>query len=151
MRGQIEDLNQLIPGALIMTREGPHAPWVVSAVRRFRRLLVDFVEIGVEYIGRRPQFVKLVVDGTFGHDANQPYDANHRCIAALYLPPSEERPATSIKTLLLPARYFKAEANLMLLSAGANYTLRLGQPIRHQFEFVCAPFTVLHKQPASTV
>ncbi|HTP99433.1 MAG TPA: hypothetical protein VMN56_08910 [Casimicrobiaceae bacterium] len=149
MRGQIEDLNQVIPGSLIATRESAHAPWVVSVVRRFRRLMVDYVEIGVEYIGRRPRLVKLAVDGVFGPTVNGLDDANNRCIAALYLPPSEERPTMPIKTLLLPARYFKAECTVTLLSANANYTLRLGRPIRQQFEFVCVPFTVLHKQVVS--
>ena len=149
MRGQIEDLNQLIPGALIATREGAHAPWTVSVVRRFRRLMVDFVEIGVEDLGRRPRFVKLVADGMIGPLVEELGDASHRCFAALYLPPSAEHPKMPIKTLLLPARHFKAGGTVTLLSANANYTLRLNQPIHQQFEFVCVPFAVLHKQPVA--
>ncbi|MFO1311238.1 MAG: hypothetical protein U1F41_04145 [Burkholderiales bacterium] len=154
MRGQIEDLNRLVPGALILTRESAHAPWTVSVVRRFRRLMVDYVEIGVEDLGRRPRFVKLVLDGTNGADRADGADvealgdAGKRCFAALYLPPSEERPRMPIKTILLPARCFRAGATVTLLSANANYTLRLNQPIHQQYEFVCVPFTVLHKRPA---
>ena len=150
MRGQIEDLNQVIPGSLIATRESSNAPWVVSVVRRFRRLMVDYVEIGVEYIGRRPRLVKLAIEGVVAPVANLLDDANNRSVAALYLPPCEGRPTMPIKTLLLPARYFKAESTVTLLSANANYTLRLGRPIRQHFEFVCVPFTVLHKQAVST-
>ena len=51
LRGQIDDLNRIIPGSLIATRESASAPWTVSVVRRFRRLMVNFVEIGVEHIG----------------------------------------------------------------------------------------------------
>lgn len=145
MRGQIDDLNLLIPGALIVTRESAHAPWILSVVRRFRRLMVDYVEIGVEYIGRRPRFVKLVADGMVDSAAYEPNDVNNRCIAALYLPPSEAQPTMPIKALLLPARHFKANSTVTLLSVNANYTLRLNEPIRQQFEFACVPFTVLHK------
>jgi hypothetical protein len=148
MRGQIEDLHQLIPGALIVTRENAHAPWTVSVVRRFRRLMVDYVEIGLEYIGRRPRFVKLVAEGMVGPAGEESADAQNRCFAALYLPPSDGAPTMPIKTLLLPARHFTADGTVTLLSSNANYTLRLNQPIRQQFEFVCAPFTVLNKQPA---
>ena len=62
MRGQIENLNRVIPGSLIAIRDSATAPWIVSVVRRFRRLMVDHVEIGVEYLGRKPRYVKLVAD-----------------------------------------------------------------------------------------
>lgn len=146
MRGQIEDLNQLIAGALIATRESAQSPWTVSVVRRFRRLMVDYVEIGVEYLGRRPRFVKLVAGGAVVPAVEALSDPNIRCFAALYLPPSEGQPTMPVKTLLLPARHFRAECTVTLLSSNANYTLRLNEPIRQQFEFVCVPFTVLHKQ-----
>lgn len=149
MRAQVDDISPLIPGALIMTRESAHEPWTLSVVRRFRRLMVDHVEIGVEFVGRRPRFVKLVADSTIGQ-VGKPGDLQTRCFAALYLPPSDERPAMAIKTLLLPARYFNAGHDVTLMSANANYTLRLNQAIRQQFEFACCPFTVLHKQPVAS-
>ncbi len=62
MRAQIDSLNGVIPGSLIAVRESEAAPWIVSVVRWFRRLMVDYVEIGVEYLGREPRFVKLVTD-----------------------------------------------------------------------------------------
>lgn len=148
MRAQVNDISPLIPGALIMTRESEHGPWTLSVVRRFRRLMVDHVEIGVEFVGCRPRFVKLVADSTIG-SVEKPGDTQARCFAALYLPPSDERPAIPIKTLLLPARYFDAGRDVTLMSANANYTLRLNQAIRQQFEFACCPFTVLHKQPVA--
>ncbi|MFO1305062.1 MAG: hypothetical protein U1F54_15105 [Burkholderiales bacterium] len=146
IRGQIDDLNQLIPGTLIATRETAGAPWEISVVRRFRRLMADYVELGVELVGRKPRFVKLVVEGAPAGNQGALNDANNVCIIAFYLPSSEARPTMPIKTLLLPARHFTAGSIVTLLSANANYTLRLGQPIRQQFEFVCVPFTVQNRQ-----
>ena len=62
MRGQTSDLNGLIPGSLIAVRESENAQWTVAVIRRLRRLMVDHVEIGVEHIGRKPRFVKMVTD-----------------------------------------------------------------------------------------
>ena len=56
-----------------------------------------------------------------------------------------------IKTLLLPARNFKADCDVTLLSSNATYTLRLNQPIQQQFEFVCTSFTVTNKESAEGV
>ncbi len=61
MRGQTSDLNGLIPGSLITMRENEGAQWTVAVVRRLRRLMVDRLEISVEYIGRRPRFVKMMI------------------------------------------------------------------------------------------
>jgi len=61
---------------------------------------------------------------------------------------SDVRPMR-VKTLLLPARYYSAGCVVTLLSANANYTLQLRQPIRQPFEFVCVPFTVQDRQVAS--
>src|SRR6202022_4066478 len=62
MRAQIDNLNLVIPGSLIIIRDGETAPWIVAVVRWFRRLMVDHVEIGVEYLGREPRFVRLVAN-----------------------------------------------------------------------------------------
>jgi hypothetical protein len=62
MRGQIDNMNRAIPGSLIAIRDSEAAPWTVSVVRWFRRLMVDHVEIGVEYLGRKPRLIKLVAD-----------------------------------------------------------------------------------------
>ncbi len=106
LRGKIDDLNRVIPGSLIAIREDESSPWSVTVVRRLRRLMVDYVEIGVEHLGRGPRFVKLVADRAANSSVDESADSTHRCFAALYLPPSELRPTMPIKTLLLPARDF---------------------------------------------
>jgi hypothetical protein len=146
LRGRIDDLNRIIPGSLIAFREGEDAAWVVSVVRRFRRLMVDYVEIGVEHIGRGPRFVKLVAERSSSSSVDQSADSAHRCFAALYLPPSERQPTMPIKTLLLPERNFKVDSTVTLLSSNATYTLRLNEPIQRQFEFIWTSFTVIEKQ-----
>jgi hypothetical protein len=150
LRGQIDDLNRIIPGSLIAFREREDAPWTVSVVRRFRRLMVDHVEIGVEHIGRRPRFVKLVAECSRGSSTKGPADSPQRCFAALYLPPSEKWPTMPIKTLLLPECDFEVDSTVTLLSSNATYTLRLNRPIQQQFEFIWTSFTVVDKADVSS-
>ena len=145
MRGQIDNLNRVIPGALIAVRDSETAPWIVSVVRWFRRLMVDYVEIGVEYLGREPRFVKLVTDGERNLAVVDGPSLASRCFAALYLPPSEEFPTLPIKTLLLPAREFRPDAEVTLLSSNATYRLRLAEPIQQQYEYVWTSFAVIAK------
>jgi hypothetical protein len=138
MRAQIDNLNGVIPGSLIAVRESHTGPWIVSVVRWFRRLMVDYVEIGVEYLGREPRFVKLVTDSDVPV-AEAPNGAS-RCFAALYLPPSAEYPTMPIKTLLLPANDFRTDSDVTLLSSSATYRMRLSQPIQQQYEYVWTSF-----------
>jgi hypothetical protein len=145
MRGQIDNLNRVIPGSLIVIRDNAAAPWVVSVVRRFRRLMVDRVEIGVEYLGRKPRYVKLVADSELNLAVHGVPDSASRCFAALYLPPSEQLPSMPIKTLLLPAREFKVGSVVTMLSSNATYRMRLNEPLQQQFEFVLTSFSVLEK------
>ena len=145
MRGQIDNLNRVIPGSLIVIRDNAAAPWLVAVVRRFRRLMVDRVEIGVEYLGCKPRYVKLVADSDRNLAANGASDSASRCFAALFLPPSEQLPSMPIKTLLLPAREFKVGSVVTLLSSNATYRMRLNEPLQQQFEFVLTSFSVLEK------
>ena len=141
LRGQIDDLNRIIPGSLVAIRERADAPWTISVVRRFRRLMVNFVEIGVEHLGRRPSVVKIVAKPSAQGSAPGEY-ANGRFVA-LYLPPSESQPVMPIRTLLLPARKFDADGRITLLSSNSTHTLRLNEPIQQQFEYLWASFTVV--------
>ena len=146
MRGQTADLNGLIPGSLIAIREGENAQWTVAVVRRLRRLMVDHVEISVEYIGRKPRFVKVVTDYHPDPYVNdKPNNNTHRCLGALYLPASEKHPTMPIKTLLVPASAFKAGRAITLLSSTAIYTLRLNKPLEQQSGFVWTSFAVIDK------
>jgi hypothetical protein len=149
LRGKIDDLNRVIPGSLIAIRENENSSWTVTVVRRLRRLMVDYVEIGVEHLGCGPRYVKLVADRAANSSVDESADSTHRCFAALYLPPSELRPTMPIKTLLLPARDFTSDCVLRLLSSNATYALRLNKPIQQQFEFIQSSFTVIDKVHAS--
>lgn len=107
--------------------------------------MVDHVEIGVEYLGRKPRFVKMIA----GYDGDlaiaETPDLVPRCFAALYLPPSEERPTMPIKTMLLPAHEFRAGCEVTLLSSNATYRMRLNEPIQQQFEYVWTSFALVDK------
>lgn len=142
MRAQIDNLNGVIPGSLIAVRESETAPWIVSVVRWFRRLMVDYVEIGVEHLGREPRFVK-VTDCDGDVPVAEARNAASRCFAALYLPPSAEYPTMPIKTLLLPAHDLRTDADVTLLSSNATYRMRLSEPLQQQFEYVWTSFSLL--------
>jgi hypothetical protein len=107
--------------------------------------MVDYVEVGVEYMGRKPRFVKVVMGQASAPAAGPARGAEAKCVGALYLPPSEEHPAMPIRTLLLPAREYRSTGDATLLSSNATYELRLNEPIRRQTEFVWTPFTVTQK------
>jgi len=143
MRGQIDDLTHVIPGSLIAVRDSETAPWIVAVVRWFRRLMVDHVEIGVEYLGREPRLVKMVTDCKGDLAIAEISNFASRCFAALYLPPSGEYPTRPIKTLLLPAREFRTDCDVTLLSSSATYRMRLSEPIQQQFEYVLTSFAVV--------
>jgi hypothetical protein len=145
MRGQVDNLNRVIPGSLIAIRDSATAPWTLCVVRRFRRLMVDHVEIGVEYLGRKPRYVKLVADGDPALPTDGAPDKGSRCFAALFLPPSEQLPRMPIKTLLLPVREYKAGKVVTLLSSNATYRMRLNESLQQQFEFVLTSFSVIEK------
>ena len=66
-----------------------------------------------------------------------------RCFAALYLPPSAEYPTMPIKTLLLPAKDFRTDSDVTLLSSNATYRMRLSEPIQQQFEYVWTSFSLV--------
>jgi hypothetical protein len=145
MRAQIDNLNLVIPGSLIAVRESETAPWIVSVVRWFRRLMVDYVEIGVEYLGREPRFVKMFVNEDGDPAIARVADRSSKCFAALYLPPSTKQPSMPIKTLLFPAHDFRIGGDVTLLSSNATYRMRLNEPIQQQFEYVWTSFAVTDK------
>ena len=145
MRGQIDNMNRVIPGSLIALRDSEGASWTVSVVRWFRRLMVDHVEIGVEYLGRKPRFIKLVADGDPDPDVDFAQKPAPRCFAALYLPPSAQFPTLPIKTILLPASEFRCGGEFTLLSSSATYRMRLNEAIQQQFEYVLTSFSIIGK------
>ena len=155
MRGQIDDLNRVIPGSLIAFREEENIHWTVTVMRRLRRLMVDYVEIGVEHLGRRPRFVKVVTDCLQVpaiDDVSVDVAPNDRrkCFGALYLPASDMHPTMPIQTLLVPAGVFNVGRTITLLSSAATYQLRLNKPIEQQSDFVWTSFAVIDKSVAKS-
>jgi len=145
LRGRTAELNRVIPGSLLAMRASESVPWTLTVVRRVRRLMVDHVEIGVEYVGHNPRYVKIVTDQRRDPASGGDGNAEPRCAGALYLPPSEKHPNMPIRTLLLPARCFRSNGTVTLLASNAVYTLRLNEPIEHQTDFVWTSFTIVAK------
>jgi hypothetical protein len=151
IRGKTADLNRVIPGSLIALRERDVAPWSLAVVRRLRRLMVDYVEMGVEYISHRPRFVKLVMEDGFDPAALPLRGLEPRCIAALYLPTGEEHPKSSTRTLLLPPGEYRRGRQITLLSSNAMHVLRLTEAIERQLEFTWTSFAIEQKLEAVRV
>ncbi len=146
LRGRMDDQNGIIPGSLIVFRDRDDAQWTVAVVRRLKKFVRNNVEIGVEHIGRNPQGVTIVAGRDLLEGASTGETREH--FAAIFLRESAEFPKIPIKTLLLPAREFKAGRVMTLLSTAMNYTLRLKEPLAPQAEYVWTTFEVIQKQTA---
>jgi hypothetical protein len=153
LHGPTLGTNPIMPGTLIAFRENAAAPWTLAVVRRVKkRLAGKRVEIGVEYLGRDPRWVIVVVPDSESSPAEPPGSAPTR-FAALYLPQSATHPVLPMKTLVLPARGLAAEDRLSVRSRTSVHTIQLKEPLDEQAEFIWSPFEVLERwrrdEPAS--
>ncbi len=136
LRGRIVNSNRVLPGALVAFREHHNAPWTLAVVRRLRKRIGDRIDIGVEYIGRNPLVVTLAADVDRAADSTVASDRKRKHYAALHLHESSGHPHLPFRTLILSAREFNAGRCLSLRSDGAEYTVRLKEPIEEQDGFV---------------
>jgi hypothetical protein len=143
LRGRAADLNEVIPGSLMAIREDQEAPWTVAIVRRLRRLMVDHVEISLEFIGRKPRYVKLFAAGDALPSISDEPKRKRRPLGAIYLPLSEKRPTLPIKTLVVPVAAFDEGRVVTLLSSEARYSLRFNKALEHHAGFVWTTFTLI--------
>ena len=146
LRGRAADLNEVIPGSLIIIREHQDAAWTVALVRRLRRLMVDHVEISLEFIGRKPRYVKLLA----AQEALPPASPDElppkrKAFGAIYLPLSEKRPTLPIKTLVVPVAAYEPGRIVTLLASEARYWLRFNKALEHHADFVWTTFTLTAK------
>ena len=146
LRGRAADLNDVIPGSLLCIRQHDDAPWIVSIVRRLRRLMVDHVEVSLEFIGRNPRFVKLIAARDGPPLPGDEADARRRTFGALYLPLSERRPTLPIKTMLVPVAAFEEGRVMTLMSSEARYALRFNKALEHHADFVWTTFALMARR-----
>ena len=145
MHGPSLAANPTIPGALIAFRENAASPWNLAVVRRVKkRMAGKRIEIGVEYLGKDPQAVVVVVAGS---DAtpDKAADAALPRIAGLQVPESVDRPCLPIKTLILPACGLSAGDRLILRSRISAHAIRLKEPLEERADFIWAPFEMLDR------
>jgi hypothetical protein len=145
MHGPTLGSNPIAPGRLIAFRENVAAPWTLAVVRRVKkRLAGKRVEIGVEYLGRDPRWVVVVVPDSDTSPDRPPGTAPAR-FAALYLPQSATHPVLPMKTLVLPARGLAPEDRLSVRSRTSVHTIQLKEPLDEQAEFIWSPFEILDR------
>jgi len=145
LRGKIVNPNRVLPGALVAFRERHDVPWTLAVVRRLRKRIGDRIDIGVEYVGRSPLVVTLAaeVDRTTGSTAAP--DRKRKYYAAIHLHESSGHPHLPFRTLILSAREFNAGRCLSLKSDGAEYTVRLKEPIEEQDSFVWLSYELVFR------
>jgi hypothetical protein len=145
LRGGIVNSNRVLPGALVAFREHHNVPWTLAVVRRLRQRIGDRIDIGVEYVGRNPLVVTLAadVDGTAGSTVAS--DRKRKYYAAIHLQESSGHPHLLFRTLILSARDFNAGRCLSLQSDGAEYTVRLKEPIEEQDSFVWLSYELVFR------
>ena len=145
LRGRIANSNRVLPGALVAFREHDNAPWTLAVVRRLRKRIGDRIDIGVEYVGQNPLAVNLAADGDRAARSKAASDRKRKHYVALHLQESSGHPQMPFKTLILSPREFKAGRCLSLRSDGAEYTVRLKEPIEEQDGFVWLPYEVVFR------
>jgi hypothetical protein len=144
LRGRTGNLNDVIPGTLMSIREH-HAEWIIAIVRRLRRLMVDHVEISLEFIGRGPRFVKLVQSSHRGAASADVAHIGRKRFGALYLPVSERSPTMPVKSLIVPVAAFKPGQTMKLASSTVTYALRFNKPFEEHADYVWTTFTLIEK------
>jgi len=145
LRGRIVNSNRVLPGALVAFREHHNAPWTLAVVRRLRKRMGDRIDIGVEYIGRNPQVVTLAADVDRTAGSSVAPDRKRKYYAAIHLHEGSGHPHLPFRTLILSAREFNAGRCLSLQSDGAEYTVRLKEPIEEQDRFVWLSYELVFR------
>jgi hypothetical protein len=146
LRGRIADSSRVLPGALVAFREHGNTAWTLAVVRRVRKRIGDRIDIGVEYVGQNALAVNLAVDGDRAGPSNDaPPDRKRKRCMALLLRESVRHPHMPFKTLILSPREFRAGRRLSLRSDGAEYTIRLKEPIEEQDGFVWLPYEIVFR------
>ena len=108
--------------------------------------MVDHVEISLEFIGRKPRFVKLIAARSPTPSAGDDENGKRKTFGALYLPLSEKRPTLPIKTMLVPIAAFDEGRVMTLMSSEARYSLRFNKALEHHADFVWTTFTLLARR-----
>jgi hypothetical protein len=145
LHGPTFTANPIMPGVLIAFREDSASPWTLAVVRRVKkRLAGKRIEIGVEYVGRDPRRIVVVVPDSDASPDGPPGSEQPR-FAALFLPESTQHPVLPIKTLIMPALGLAPRDRLSLRSRAALYTIQLKEPLEEQADFVWSPFDILDR------
>ncbi len=145
LRGKIVNSNRVLPGALVAFREHHGVPWTLAVVRRLRKRMGDRIDIGVEFVGRDPLVVTLAADVDRVAGSTAAPDEKRKYYAAIHLHESSGHPHLPFRTLIMSARDFSARRRLSLQSDGADYTVRLKEPIEEQDSFVWLSYELVFR------
>jgi len=146
LHGPTLSSNPIVPGALIALREEAGSPWTLGVVRRVKkRLAGKRVEIGVEFLGREPRRVILVVRDLEAEAGSRPGGTSSR-FAALYLSASAKDPSLPMRTLVLPVLGLAPSYRLSVQLRTDEYAIQLKEPLDEQAEFVWSPFAIIARQ-----
>jgi hypothetical protein len=145
LRGRIVDSNRVLPGTLVAFREHHNVPWTLAVVRRLRQRMGDRIDIGVEYIGQDPLVVTMAADVDRTAGSTVASDRRRKYYSAIHLHESSGHPHLPFRTLILSVREFNAGRCLSLRSDGAEYTVRLKEPIEELDSFVWLSYELVFR------
>ena len=148
LRGKIVNSNRVVPGSLVAFREHHNAPWTLAVVRRLRKRMGDRIDIGVEYIGRNPLVVTSGRRGRSPRFVGRRRTGNASITPRIHLHEGSGHPHLPFRTMILSARQFNAGRRLSLQSDGAEYTVRLQEPIEEQDRFVWLSYELVFRLAA---
>jgi hypothetical protein len=99
----------------------------------------------VEFVGRNPLVVTLAADDDRIAGSTVASDSKRKYYAAIHLHESSGHPHLPFRTLILSVREFNAGRCLSLRSDGAEYTVRLKEPIEELDSFVWLSYELVFR------
>ena len=130
--------NHLKIGTLIGLKPIDNKHFAIGVIRRLNRDISSKLRVGIQTLTQTPIAVELhtIVNGTVKKGA----------MDAVYLP--ESLTANSLRSIILPTRFYKRGQTLQLKAQGKTYSIRLQQALEQTEDYARANFDVLAKHTA---
>lgn len=125
-------------GTLIGLKPIDNKHFAIGVIRRLNRDISSKLRVGIQTLTQTPIAVELhtIVNGAVKKGA----------MDAVYLP--ESLTANSLRSIILPTRFYKRGQTLQLKAQGKTYSIRLQQALEQTEDYARANFDVLAKHTA---
>lgn len=125
-------------GTLIGLKPADNKHFAIGIIRRLNKDISSKVRVGIQTLTQTPIAVELhaIHNGTVKNGA----------MDAVYLP--ESLAANLLRSIIIPARFYKRGQTLQLKAQGKTYSIRLQQALEQTEDYARANFDVLAKHPS---